>query len=230
MIILSEIITSAFGGETIKNYYFKIINKSYFTINFILFSIFFICFTFLGFFDITSMAFDLTDNNLLKFEIKTSAFGGENSEPFGASSTTPAEGGDSSKPPVEEGSSEGSNLPSSNDNTNINSSVNNNFNLNNPKISLTLSKEALNNAVAAGSSAGGAALGLKVAQYVSGSPATKVLAGVGSAKGVQATTAVMSKILNNNSNNNNDNKKKKNRHKRARVDESEKLSEKKVLP
>ena len=78
-----------------------------------------------------------------------------------------------------------------------------NININNPKISATIGKESFNTIAAAISSAGGATAGLKTAQYVGGTPATKLLVGIGTMAIVQATTAGMSKILNHNTNNNN---------------------------
>ena len=62
--------------------------------------------------------------------------------------------------------------------------------------------EGINNIVAAGSSAGGAALGVKTAQLVGGSPMIKAAAGLGVMAAVQTTTFVMSKALNSNSNSN----------------------------
>jgi len=87
--------------------------------------------------------------------------------------------------------------------------VDNNFSAPNGTVQLGVEKaifkvpvEGINNIVAAGSSAGGAALGVKTAQLVGGSPMIKAAAGLGVMAAVQTTTFVMSKALNSNSNSN----------------------------
>jgi hypothetical protein len=69
--------------------------------------------------------------------------------------------------------------------------------INNPNINARISKEGVNNIAAAISSAGGATIGFKVAQYVGGPPVVKIMAGVGTMVVIQSTTAIMSRILNN---------------------------------
>lgn len=76
-------------------------------------------------------------------------------------------------------------------------------NINNPNVSASVSKEGVNNIAAAVSAAGGATAGIKVAQYVAGPPSVKIMAGLGTMAVVQATTGIMSKVLNNNSKNSN---------------------------
>lgn len=93
-------------------------------------------------------------------------------------------------------------------NVNVNPSVTGNnindgtVNINNPNLSVQLSKIDLSQIAAAGSSAGGAALGVKVVQNMPGSPSVKLGAGLATMAGVQVTTAVMSKVLGNTNSNN----------------------------
>lgn len=92
---------------------------------------------------------------------------------------------------------------SSTNNINVNSSVSGQVNegtvnVNTPIFNVSLSKEGVNNLAAAASSAGGASVGLKVAKSISGSPALKIAAGLGTMGAVQIGTAIMSQILNNN--------------------------------
>jgi hypothetical protein len=71
-------------------------------------------------------------------------------------------------------------------------------NINDGKLSLSV-----DNRVAAALSAGaGASAGIQVAKYVAGPPAVKIAAGVATAAAVQATTAIMSKVLDSNNSNN----------------------------
>lgn len=94
-------------------------------------------------------------------------------------------------------------------NNDINVGTNATVNVNHPNIKASVSKEGINSIAAAISSAGGATVGLKVAQYVGGPPSTKIMAGLGTMAVVQASTAIMSRVLNNggtNSSNDNVNK------------------------
>ena len=84
---------------------------------------------------------------------------------------------------------------------NANIGTNSTVNINNPNISGKFSKQGINNVAAAISSAGGATVGLKTAQYVGGTPTTKLAVGLGMMLVVQGTTAGMSKILNYNKSN-----------------------------
>jgi hypothetical protein len=84
--------------------------------------------------------------------------------------------------------------------------TNSTVNVNNPKFSATIGDRGINNIAAALSSAGGATVGLKTAQYVGGTPTTKLAVGLATMGVVQASTSVMSKILNKNNSNNTVNK------------------------
>ena len=91
-------------------------------------------------------------------------------------------------------------------NINVNSSITGEINdstlsVNTPQIHLKIPSKGVNNMAAAASSAGGAAIGFKVAQHVAGPPAIKIAAGLGVMAGVQASTAIMSKVLNSSKNN-----------------------------
>ena len=90
------------------------------------------------------------------------------------------------------------NMAEGDDSVNANIGTNATVNINNPNISGKFSKQGINNIAAAISLAGGATAGLKTAQYVGGTPATKLAVGLGTMIVVQATTAGMSKILNHN--------------------------------
>lgn len=196
-LIFDFIVRSNYLGITIKYYYLKLINKSYFTIYLLLFTIIFVLLTLLGYFDIT--LFQLIDVELFKFEVNR--FSVLRSD--GALTTSDSSTASSTL----ESSSNTSNQLSndSNKNININSSVTGTVNdgtlsVNTPQIHIKIPKEGVNNMAAAASSAGGAAMGFKVAQYVSGPPAIKLAAGIGVMAGVQASTAIMSKIFNNSNN------------------------------
>ena len=101
------------------------------------------------------------------------------------------------------------NMADNHEDNGINANVGQNatVNVNNPNISANVSEKGINNMTAAISSAGGATAGLKVTQCAGGTPASKIALGLGTMAIVQATTAGMSKILNNNSNNNSNNDK-----------------------
>lgn len=194
-LIFDFIVRSNYLGITIKYYYLKLINKSYFTIYLLLFTIIFVLLTLLSYFDIT--LFQLVDVELFKFEVNR--FSGSD----GALTTSDSSTASSTL----ESSSNTSNQLSndSNKNININSSVTGTVNdgtlsVNTPQIHIKIPKEGVNNMAAAASSAGAAAMGFKVAQYVSGPPAIKLAAGIGVMAGVQASTAIMSKIFNNSNN------------------------------
>ena len=85
-------------------------------------------------------------------------------------------------------------------NNGVNASVGTNatVNINNPTFTGTISERGINNIAAALSSAGGATAGLKTAQYVGGTPTTKLAVGLGTMIVVQATTGIMAKVLNRN--------------------------------
>lgn len=70
-------------------------------------------------------------------------------------------------------------------------------NVNNPNINANISKQGINNIAAAISSAGGATVGFKVAQYIGGPPIVNIMAGIGTMAVIQGTTAIMSRVLNN---------------------------------
>lgn len=76
-------------------------------------------------------------------------------------------------------------------------------NINNPRINTSISEKSINTIAAAISSAGGAGIGFKVAQYVGGPPFAKIAAGLGTMIVIQGTTAIMTRILNNNTNSGN---------------------------
>jgi hypothetical protein len=86
------------------------------------------------------------------------------------------------------------------ENTNINIGENATININDGKVSLSVNN--LGKVAAAISAAGGASAGIQVAKYVSGPPAVKIGAGVVTAAAVQASTAIMTKVLNSNNSNN----------------------------
>lgn len=84
------------------------------------------------------------------------------------------------------------------DNTDVKIGENANINVNAGQISVSVDTR-----VAAAISAGaGASAGIQVAKYVGGAPAVKIAAGVATAGAVQATTAIMSKVLGSNNGNN----------------------------
>jgi hypothetical protein len=76
-------------------------------------------------------------------------------------------------------------------------------NINNPNIGISIPKSALNNMVSAGSTYGGVAAGIKIAQTFGSTPATKLGLGLATVAVTQASTAVMSNYLNNSNNSNN---------------------------
>ena len=81
--------------------------------------------------------------------------------------------------------------------------TNSTVSVNNPKFGVTIGDRGINNIAAALSATGGATVGLKTAQYIGGTPATKLAVGLATMAVVQAGTSIMSKVLNNNYNNNN---------------------------
>jgi hypothetical protein len=83
---------------------------------------------------------------------------------------------------------------------------NSNINLNTPRFNLNFNKESLNNFAAAGSVAGGASAGIKVAQYFGGTPTTKLALGLATLASTQLATTIMSKVLNSNNIDNNNTK------------------------
>jgi hypothetical protein len=77
-------------------------------------------------------------------------------------------------------------------------SVNAPINVNTPYFNVSIPREAANNIAAAGSSAGGASVGYRVAKAFGGTPATKLALGVGTMLGVQASTVILGNQLNSN--------------------------------
>jgi hypothetical protein len=89
---------------------------------------------------------------------------------------------------------QGSNSSDSSKITSVNTSITDGtVNVNTPHVNVNLSQNALTNISAAISSSGGAALAVKVAQSIPGTPATKLAAATASMLGVQATTVIVSK-------------------------------------
>lgn len=84
-------------------------------------------------------------------------------------------------------------------NNDVNIGSNATVNINNPNLNASVSTEGVNNIAAAISAAGGATAGIKVAQLVGGPPSMKIMAGLGTMGVVQATSGIMSKVLNSNS-------------------------------
>jgi hypothetical protein len=82
-------------------------------------------------------------------------------------------------------------------NTEVKIGENTTVNINAANISVSVDTRV----AAAISAGGGATAGIQVAKYVAGPPAVKIAAGVATAGVVQATTAIMSKVLSSNSNN-----------------------------
>jgi len=95
------------------------------------------------------------------------------------------------------------NITDKSESVSANIGTNSTVNIINPNINGKFSKEGINNIAAALSSAGGATVGLKTAQYVGGPPVAKLAVGLGTMIFVQTTTTVMSKVLNQNKGNNN---------------------------
>jgi len=95
------------------------------------------------------------------------------------------------------------NMSDKNDSTNISTNIgtNSTVNIHDPKFNATVGDRGINNIAAALSAAGGASIGLKVAQHIGGTPSAKLAAGLATMAIVQAGTGIMSKILNSNNNN-----------------------------
>jgi hypothetical protein len=70
-------------------------------------------------------------------------------------------------------------------------------NINHPNMSVSVSGNNLSNIAASISAAGGATAGIKAAQAYPGPPIAKAIVGGAVYMGVQASTAIMSKVLNN---------------------------------
>lgn len=85
-----------------------------------------------------------------------------------------------------------------NTNNNISVGANATVNINNPKFSFSISDRSINTVAAALSSGAGATAGLKVVQYIGGTPASKLAVGLATMVAVQAGTAGLSKNLNSN--------------------------------
>nr|YP_009504963.1 hypothetical protein [Lyophyllum decastes]AWW14082.1 hypothetical protein [Lyophyllum decastes] len=87
------------------------------------------------------------------------------------------------------------------DGVNVNNNVDTkveNINLNHPILQLSVPASAASQLAAAGSFASGAALGIKAAQAVNGTPLIKAATGLGVYGAVQGSTIIMSKILSHN--------------------------------
>ena len=198
-LILDFIVRSNYLGVSIKNIYLNWINKSYFTIYLFLFTLNFVLLTLLGYFDIS--LFNLVEVESFKFE--GNRFIGDNADITTSNSSTTSSS-------TVESSNNTPNLSSNNSNVNVTSTVTGTVNdgtlsINTPQIHLKIPSEGVNSMAAAASSAGGAAMGFKVAQHIAGPPAMKIAAGLGVMAGVQASTAILSKILNSSNNNSNSN-------------------------
>lgn len=196
-LILDFIVRSKYLGVSIKNIYLKLINKSYFTIYLFLFTFNFVLLTLLGYFDIS--LFNLVKFESFKFEVNK--FLGEYADITTSNSPTASSS-------TVESSNNTPNQSSNNSNVNVNSTVTGTVNdgtlsINTPQIHLKIPSEGVNSMAAAASSAGGAAMGFKVAQLISGPPAMKIAAELGVLAGIQASTALMSKVLNSSNNNSN---------------------------
>lgn len=81
------------------------------------------------------------------------------------------------------------------DTTNVNIGENATVNVTTNDGKVNVSVNHMNRVASAISATGGATAGIQVAKYVAGPPAVKIAAGVATAVGVQATTAIMSKVL-----------------------------------
>ena len=79
--------------------------------------------------------------------------------------------------------------------TNVNIGENATVNVTTNDGKLSVQVNHINRLAVAVSATGGATVGFSVAKYIGGPPAVKVAAGVATAIGVQATTAIMSKVL-----------------------------------
>jgi hypothetical protein len=185
-LFMDWLIRNNYFGSKIKFYYFCYIEKSFFFISFSLFIVIFLFLTSLNYFDIS--LFLISDGYhfyLYNYVLENNS--------------------SSSIPSIEEGSSS---IDKSN-NLNITSNSvtgevkEGTVNINNPKLNMGMSTRGLNNLAAAASSTGGATLGYQIAKQIPGSPVVKLAAGLGVMGAVQASTAVMSKVLN--SSNNDDN-------------------------
>ena len=86
-------------------------------------------------------------------------------------------------------------------NLDIGKNSNVNVTINDPKGTVNVNGKAISHVASAISSAGGATVAYKAAKHIPGTPITKLAAGIGVMTGVQTTTYVMSKILNNGNNN-----------------------------
>jgi hypothetical protein len=197
-LILDFIVRSNYLGVSIKNIYLKFINKSYFTIYLFLFAFNFVLLTLLGYFDIS--LFNLVEFESFKFEENKILC--ENADLTTSNSSTYSY--------TVESSNNTPNQSSNNSNVNVNSAVtgtvnDGTLNINTPQIHLKIPSEGVNSMAAAASSAGGAAIGFKVAQQISGPPAMRIAAGLLVLAGIQASTLLMSKVLNSSNNNSNSN-------------------------
>lgn len=86
------------------------------------------------------------------------------------------------------------------DTINVNVGESATVNLNDGNVSVKV--DHMSKVAAAVSAGAGASAGISVAKYVAGPPAVKIGAGVATAVAVQATTAIMSKVLDSNNSNN----------------------------
>lgn len=182
-IFLDYFIKNNYLGLNSKIYYLRLMEMSFLSISVFLFSIIFALLTIFNWFDV--YLFYILDENIFNFDSYSHIL--ENNDSTDTTSVA-------SNNKIGTGT--------------INSSVSGHVNegtvnVNSPGFNFSLSSEGINNLAAAASSAGGAALGFKVARQIGGPPVIKAAVGLGVMGVVQTGTAIMSKVLNNNNDNNN---------------------------
>jgi hypothetical protein len=180
ILIIDSIIRSKIFSSKLKKYYYQFIKLSSLSLFFLIFSFILFILVIFNLFDI-NLVLNLNDNF---YNIKNHMENIDNNI---------------TNSPV-----------NNNNNLNINTKVlgeikDGTVNLNTPSFKINMPIQGINNLAAAASSAGGASLAIKMAKQLPGSPAAKVAVGLGVMGTVQATTAIMSKVLNKNNSNNNNN-------------------------
>lgn len=176
VIIIDSLIRNKNLSSKLKLYYYQLIEMSFLSLFFIFFSIILFILILLNLFDIT-LIFNM-EENFLNLENN-----------------------------MDKNDNNLINSPVKNNNINVNTNVSGKindgtFNLNTQNLKIKMPTEGINNLAAAASSAGGATLAVKIAKQIPGTPVAKVAVGLGVMGTVQATTAIMSKVLNKNNNNN----------------------------
>lgn len=173
-------------GNNIKHLYFKFTKFKFVSMFLYLFCLFFFLLYLLDFFSINNVF-----NNIFYNDISNNIVNDNNNN---------------------------SSQSANNENNNLNKSIkietkmqgeigkDSNININTPRFNLNFNKESLNNFAAAGSVAGGATAGIKVAQYFGGTPTTKLALGLATLATTQLATTIMSKVLNSNNIDNNNTK------------------------